>query len=155
MKTAVCKTIALQPSLPFNHFSSYSPFLFPCSVTALSKLAKVSFELLVKRQIARLEQPGLQCVELVFDELLRVVSQVSLLLAFGRCGAAALWVSWGCVCCGRCGMSSTLVVTERNWQRSAAFVLFLASKLSCQTILPTSPSCCSFLPTVACDPMFL
>jgi dynamin 1-like protein len=35
---------------------------------------EVSFELLVKRQIARLEQPGQQCVDLVFDELLRVTS---------------------------------------------------------------------------------
>lgn len=32
---------------------------------------EISFDLLVKRQIARLEQPGLQCVDLVFDELLR------------------------------------------------------------------------------------
>ncbi|TMW56688.1 hypothetical protein Poli38472_006698 [Pythium oligandrum] len=36
---------------------------------------EVSFELLAKRQIARLEQPGLQCVDLVFDELQRVTSQ--------------------------------------------------------------------------------
>lgn len=30
---------------------------------------EVSFELLVRRQIAQLEIPGLQCVEMVFDEL--------------------------------------------------------------------------------------
>ena len=36
---------------------------------------EVSFEILSKRQIARLEQPGLQCVDLVFDELQRVTSQ--------------------------------------------------------------------------------
>lgn len=36
---------------------------------------EVSFELLAKRQIARLEQPGLQCVELVFDELQRITLQ--------------------------------------------------------------------------------
>jgi dynamin 1-like protein len=36
---------------------------------------EVSFELLAKRQIKRLEQPGLQCVDLVFDELQRVTSQ--------------------------------------------------------------------------------
>lgn len=30
---------------------------------------EVSFELLVRRQIAQLELPGLQCVEMVFDEL--------------------------------------------------------------------------------------
>eukprot|EP01113_Clastostelium_recurvatum_P027373 TRINITY_DN32_c0_g1_i4.p1 TRINITY_DN32_c0_g1~~TRINITY_DN32_c0_g1_i4.p1 ORF type:complete len:859 (+),score=230.38 TRINITY_DN32_c0_g1_i4:15-2591(+) len=37
---------------------------------------EVSFELLVKRQIARLEEPSLQCVELVYDELLRIVAQL-------------------------------------------------------------------------------
>eukprot|EP00586_Coscinodiscus_wailesii_P012910 CAMPEP_0172496952 /NCGR_PEP_ID=MMETSP1066-20121228/94707_1 /TAXON_ID=671091 /ORGANISM="Coscinodiscus wailesii, Strain CCMP2513" /LENGTH=741 /DNA_ID=CAMNT_0013269509 /DNA_START=71 /DNA_END=2296 /DNA_ORIENTATION=- len=36
---------------------------------------EISFELLVKRQISRLEQPGLQCVDLVFDELQRMASQ--------------------------------------------------------------------------------
>ncbi|OQR96387.1 dynamin-2 [Thraustotheca clavata] len=36
---------------------------------------EISFELLAKRQIARLEAPGLQCVDLVFDELQRVTSQ--------------------------------------------------------------------------------
>jgi len=35
---------------------------------------EVSFELLVKGQISRLEDPGLQCVELVHDELQRIVS---------------------------------------------------------------------------------
>ncbi len=36
---------------------------------------EVSFELLVKTQIARLEQPAQQCVDLVYDELQRVASQ--------------------------------------------------------------------------------
>ncbi|KAL0585757.1 hypothetical protein ABG067_004480 [Albugo candida] len=36
---------------------------------------EISFELLAKRQIKRLEQPGLQCVDLIFDELQRVASQ--------------------------------------------------------------------------------
>nr|CCA17876.1 dynamin GTPase putative [Albugo laibachii Nc14] len=36
---------------------------------------EVSFELLAKRQIKRLEQPGIQCVDLIFDELQRVASQ--------------------------------------------------------------------------------
>lgn len=36
---------------------------------------EISFEMLVKRQIARLEQPGLQCVDLVFDELQRMACQ--------------------------------------------------------------------------------
>ena len=36
---------------------------------------EISFDILVRRQIARLEQPGLQCVDLVFDELQRIASQ--------------------------------------------------------------------------------
>lgn len=36
---------------------------------------EVSFDILVRRQISRLEQPGLQCVDLVFDELQRISSQ--------------------------------------------------------------------------------
>ena len=35
-----------------------------------------SFEVLVRRQISRLEEPSLQCVELVYDELQRIVSQL-------------------------------------------------------------------------------
>ena len=35
---------------------------------------EMSFELLVKRQIRPLEQPGLQCVDLAFDELQRTTS---------------------------------------------------------------------------------
>lgn len=35
-----------------------------------------SFELLVKRQIRRLEEPSLQCVELVYDELQRIITQL-------------------------------------------------------------------------------
>jgi dynamin 1-like protein len=37
---------------------------------------EVSFEVLVRRQITRLEEPSLQCVELVYDELQRVVSSL-------------------------------------------------------------------------------
>mmetsp|Transcript_1663 Transcript_1663/g.7259 ORF Transcript_1663/g.7259 Transcript_1663/m.7259 type:complete len:739 (-) Transcript_1663:55-2271(-) len=36
---------------------------------------EISFDLLVKRQIARLEQPGLQCCDLVFDEMQRISTQ--------------------------------------------------------------------------------
>ena len=36
---------------------------------------EISFELLVKSQIKRLEQPAQQCVDLVYDELQRVASQ--------------------------------------------------------------------------------
>eukprot|EP01119_Soliformovum_irregulare_P001273 TRINITY_DN109_c1_g1_i1.p1 TRINITY_DN109_c1_g1~~TRINITY_DN109_c1_g1_i1.p1 ORF type:complete len:741 (+),score=223.79 TRINITY_DN109_c1_g1_i1:225-2447(+) len=39
-------------------------------------IPEVSFELLVKTQISRLEEPSLQCVELVYDELQRIVSQL-------------------------------------------------------------------------------
>jgi replication fork clamp-binding protein CrfC len=39
-------------------------------------IPEVSFELLVKRQISRLEEPSLQCVEYVYDELQRIVSQL-------------------------------------------------------------------------------
>lgn len=36
---------------------------------------EISFDLLVRRQISRLEQPGLQCADLVFDELQRMAAQ--------------------------------------------------------------------------------
>lgn len=36
---------------------------------------EISFDLLVRRQIARLEQPGLQCVDLVFAEMQRMAFQ--------------------------------------------------------------------------------
>jgi len=36
---------------------------------------EISFDILVRRQIARLEQPGLQAVDLVFEELQRIASQ--------------------------------------------------------------------------------
>lgn len=36
---------------------------------------EISFDLLVRRQIARLEQPALQCVDFVFDEMQRISGQ--------------------------------------------------------------------------------
>ena len=39
---------------------------------------EISFDLLVRKQIARLEQPGLQCVDLAFDEMQRMVSVLHL-----------------------------------------------------------------------------
>jgi dynamin 1-like protein len=36
---------------------------------------EISFDLLVRRQIARLEQPGVQCVDLVYEELQRIALQ--------------------------------------------------------------------------------
>lgn len=37
---------------------------------------EASFELLVKRQVKRLEEPSLQCIELVYDELQRIITQL-------------------------------------------------------------------------------
>jgi len=34
---------------------------------------QVTFEMLVKRQIRRLEEPGMRCVELVHEELQRIM----------------------------------------------------------------------------------
>jgi len=39
-------------------------------------IPEASFEMLVKRQVKRLEDPSLQCIELVYDELQRIVSQL-------------------------------------------------------------------------------
>lgn len=36
---------------------------------------EISFDILVRRQVSRLEQPGVQCVDLVFEELQRIASQ--------------------------------------------------------------------------------
>jgi len=36
---------------------------------------EISFDILVRRQIARLEQPGIQCVDLVYEELQRIAHQ--------------------------------------------------------------------------------
>ena len=36
---------------------------------------EISFDILVRRQISRLEQPGIQCVELVYEELQRIANQ--------------------------------------------------------------------------------
>jgi len=54
IRTAICNANGTRPSL-------FVP--------------EISFDLLVKRQISRLEQPGLQCADLVFDELQRIASQ--------------------------------------------------------------------------------
>ncbi|GAM22540.1 hypothetical protein SAMD00019534_057150 [Acytostelium subglobosum LB1] len=39
-------------------------------------IPEASFEMLVKKQVARLDDPSSQCVELVYDELQRIVSQL-------------------------------------------------------------------------------
>lgn len=40
-------------------------------------MPEVSFELLVKRQIKRLEEPSLRCVELVHEEMQRIIQHCS------------------------------------------------------------------------------
>lgn len=40
-------------------------------------IPEVSFELLVKRQIKRLEEPSLRCVELVHEEMQRIIQHCS------------------------------------------------------------------------------
>ena len=48
----------------FLLFQGHRPALF---------VPEISFELLVKRQIRRLEEPSLRCVELVHGEMQRIV----------------------------------------------------------------------------------
>lgn len=60
---------------------------------------EISFELLVKRQIRRLEEPSLRCVELVHEEMQRIVqhafSQVLwIMLADAQFLALAAWEVW-------------------------------------------------------------
>lgn len=40
-------------------------------------MPEISFELLVKRQIKRLEEPSLRCVELVHEEMQRIIQHCS------------------------------------------------------------------------------
>lgn len=40
-------------------------------------MPEVSFELLVKRQVKRLEEPSLRCVELVHEEMQRIIQHCS------------------------------------------------------------------------------
>lgn len=35
-----------------------------------------AFEVIVKQQIKRLEEPGLKCCQLVYDELIRILGQL-------------------------------------------------------------------------------
>jgi len=43
---------------------------------------EISFELLVKRQIKRLEEPSLRCVELVHEELQRIIQHCGAQVSF-------------------------------------------------------------------------
>lgn len=40
---------------------------------------EISFDLLVRRQIARLEQPGLQCLDLIVDEMQKMIGQTDII----------------------------------------------------------------------------
>lgn len=55
-----------------------------------------AFEILVKKQIARLREPSLQCIGLVYDELQRIVSQVEgpELLRYGVLRERLVEVCW-------------------------------------------------------------
>lgn len=44
---------------------------------------EVSFELLVKRQIRRLEEPSLRCVELVHEEMQRIIQHCGAQVGYG------------------------------------------------------------------------
>lgn len=62
-----------QCKLTVDISSSLSP---PCCLQGSRPalfVPEISFELLVKRQIKRLEDPGLRCVELVHEELQRII----------------------------------------------------------------------------------
>ena len=41
--------------------------------SCVSSFSQVSFELLVKRQIRRLEEPSVRCIELVHEEMQRII----------------------------------------------------------------------------------
>lgn len=74
-----------------------------CRNILLEFFEQVSFELLVKRQIRRLEEPSLRCVELVHEEMQRIIQfcgtevgmEYGVYLVAGRC-------------CKRCQQSFTL-----------------------------------------------
>ena len=53
-------------TLLYNSYGS-SPALF---------VANTAFEVLIKQQIKRLEEPSLKCVSMVYDGLVRILSQI-------------------------------------------------------------------------------
>jgi len=60
--------------------SGSSPALF---------VGTTAFELIVKQQIKRLEDPSLKCVSLVYDELIRILGQLLNKNALASCGKSA------------------------------------------------------------------
>lgn len=74
---------------------------------------EVSFELLVKRQIKRLEEPSLRCVELVHEELQRIIQHCSSFSTQVRCTSADYSVlKQGCVKYESMEMTSLCVYKE-------------------------------------------
>mmetsp|Transcript_2885 Transcript_2885/g.3989 ORF Transcript_2885/g.3989 Transcript_2885/m.3989 type:complete len:698 (+) Transcript_2885:16-2109(+) len=69
---------SLQSMDPFDGLSDDDIRTAICNANGTRQslfVPEISFDLLVRRQITRLEQPGLQCIDLVFDELQRMASQ--------------------------------------------------------------------------------
>jgi replication fork clamp-binding protein CrfC len=48
-----------------------------------------AFEVIVKQQIKRLEEPGLKCCQLVYDELIRILGQLLAKIVRSRIGRYA------------------------------------------------------------------
>lgn len=51
---------------------------------------EISFELLVKRQVRRLEEPSLRCVELVHEEMQRMIQHCGTQVRVGVCLSVGL-----------------------------------------------------------------
>mmetsp|Transcript_91179 Transcript_91179/g.181818 ORF Transcript_91179/g.181818 Transcript_91179/m.181818 type:complete len:546 (+) Transcript_91179:587-2224(+) len=69
---------SLQAMSPFDGLSDDDIRTAICNANGTRQslfVPEISFDLLVRRQITRLEQPGLQCIDLVFDELQRMAAQ--------------------------------------------------------------------------------
>ncbi|KAL3077572.1 hypothetical protein niasHS_012278 [Heterodera schachtii] len=67
---------ALEKLNPIENLSTYDILTAIKNATGTRPalfVPEVSFELLVKRQIQRLEEPSLECVNLVYEEMLRIV----------------------------------------------------------------------------------
>lgn len=70
----ICQKIYIKSNFnKFNHLYYYlilkgsSPALF---------VGSTAFEVLVKQQIKRLEDPSLKCVNMIYDELVRILNQL-------------------------------------------------------------------------------
>lgn len=77
--TAIRNATVSPPGVPspFHSFGSFSTRVSPQGPRPALFVPEISFELLVKRQIKRLEEPSLRCVELVHEELQRIIQHCS------------------------------------------------------------------------------